>query len=100
MLFAQGLIGLTEEQAQDLMFIRRLYRTKRRQLETQRKAIVSQMADVELQDVHPSDSFVSLSVLASRVQHTTTQLWRVYYQVLQATYRGVRPLLASDHCCC
>lgn len=86
----QELLSLTEDQALDLICIRRLYHTKRNDLETQRKAIIRQMAEVELQDAHPSDSFLSLSALIDTVQQITEQDWATYYTVLRGAYRGVR----------
>lgn len=86
----QELISLTEEQTLDLIYIRRLYRTKRKDLETQRKTIIRQLAEVELQDAHPSESFLSLSGLISSVQQITEQDWATYYTVLRGAYRGVR----------
>jgi hypothetical protein len=86
----QELLSLTQEQAVDLICIRRLYHTKRNDLETQRKSIVRQMAEVELQDAHPSDSFLSLSALIDSVQQVTEQDWATYYTVLRGAYRGVR----------
>lgn len=81
---------MTEEQTLDLIYIRRLYRTKRKDLETQRKTIIRQLAEVELQDAHPSESFLSLSGLISSVQQITEQDWATYYTVLRGAYRGVR----------
>lgn len=86
----QELMSLTEEQALDLIYIRRLYHTNRNDLETQRKIIIRQLAEVELQDAHPSDSFLSLSALISSVQQITEQDWATYYTVLRGAYRGVR----------
>lgn len=86
----QELISLTREQALDLIYIRRLYHAKRNDLEAQRKIIVRQLAEVELQDAHPSDSFLSLSALINSVQQITEQEWATYYTVLRGAYRGVR----------
>ncbi len=93
----QELISLTEEQALDLICIRRLYHTKHNDLETQRKSIVRQMAEVELQDAHPSDSFLSLSALIDIVQQITEQDWATYYTVLRGAYRGVRHRYFAYH---
>ena len=86
----QELINLTEQQTLDLICIRRLYHTKRADLETQRKSFVRQLAEVELQDAHPSDSFLSVSALIDSVQQITEQDWATYYTVLRGAYRGVR----------
>lgn len=66
--------------------------TKRASLDKQRKAVVSQMGEYEQQGLHPSDSFVALSLLAEKVQDITAKDFKVYCAVVSGLYQGVRPI--------
>ncbi len=48
------------------------------------------MSAIELQDAHPSDSFVALSALASKVQQITAQDFKIHSQITKGTFCGVR----------
>ena len=87
--FVQNLIGLTDDQTQDMILIQHLYMTRRASLDKQRKAIVERMGAHEQQGFHPADGLVALSVLAEQAQDVTAQDFQAYCTVLSALYQGV-----------
>lgn len=66
--------------------------TRRASLDKQRKAIVEQMSEHERQGLHPSDSFVALSVLAEQARNITAQDFQGYCAVISGLYKGVSKL--------
>ena len=78
-----------------------MYLTRRTSLDKQRKAIIEQMGEHERQGLHPSDSFVALSVLTEQAHNITAQDFQAYCAVISGLYKGVsKNAPASENCCC
>lgn len=91
--WVQRVMNLSEAQAQDLMFLRRLNLTKRCVLSTERKVLMHQMAISEAEVLNDrSDNLTTVSLLAAQMQHNTAEDRQVYYKLARALYRGVSSL--------
>ena len=62
---------------------------RRASLDKQRKAIVEQIGELEQQGLHPSDSFVALSVLTEQAHNITAKDFQAYCAVISGLYKGV-----------
>ena len=87
----QNLLGLTEDQVQDLMLMRQLYLTKRGLLVMERKALVDQMASGDGGMPHPSDNITRMADLATCLKENAAEDHHVHRKVARAAFRGVRP---------
>ena len=86
----QVVMNLSNRQARDLMYIRRLNLTQRCNLSAERKALMHQMALSESEAlINRSDNLSTVSKLAARLQQNTAEDRQVYYKLARATYRGV-----------
>ena len=98
--WVQRVMNLSEAQAQDLMFLRRLNLTKRCVLSTERKVLMHQMAISEAEVLNDrSDNLTTVSLLAAQMQHNTAEDRQVYYKLARALYRGVSSLSQFEWWC-
>lgn len=87
----QAVMNLSNRQARDLMYIRRLNLTKQCILSAERKALMHQMAVSENAAlINRSDNLSTMSQLAAQLQQNTAEDQQVYYKLARALYRGVR----------
>ena len=82
-------MNLTEAQRQDMMYLRRIYLTRRCLHAMERQALLARAAINRDQMPLPSDNLTHVSDLAARLQKNATEDYRVYHRVACAGRRGV-----------
>ncbi len=85
----QRLMGISEEQMQDVMLLRRVYVARRGLHAMERRALVSQAPISHHQIPLPSDNLTQLSDLATQLKKNAADDYRVYHRVACALRRGV-----------
>lgn len=86
---AQGVIGLSEGQIQDMLRLQRLCVTKRGLLAMERKAIIDQTARLECFDRESPNIVTQLSDLTTKLRANAAKDYKVYLRVACASRRGV-----------
>ena len=85
----QALWGLSEEQACDLMHLRRLSITRRVVLSMQRKAFMAQLAASDSQVLNPTESILTVEELTKALSQNAVEDRKIFYKVARAVHRGV-----------
>lgn len=86
----QGVMGLSEEQIEDHMCLRRLCVTKRGLLAMERKALIDHMAKLDCFNKDAPATVTQLSDLAARLRENAAKDYKVYLRLACASRRGVR----------
>ena len=86
----QRQLNLSEPQIQDILYIRRLYHTRRGMLQAQRQAHISKICANK--SVHPHQDFGHLADLADGLKAAALQDCKLYHNVGHALAWGVSAL--------
>jgi len=97
LLVLQSFLGLSQDQVEDLLYIRRLYLTKRGLLAMERNALMAETINDGCDKAIPTarESLDSLTDLASALQQNAMEDYQVYIKVAAAVRRGVSPSHAN-----
>ena len=86
----QAVVRLTNEQVQDLMFLRRVCRLRQQQLAAQREELTAKLED---HSINPFSNTSRRSDLASQLAENLAEHHQVFYRSLWGAYNGVNSLL-------
>lgn len=84
----QDLLGLSEQQIQDILLLRRLYLTKRGHLAARRDAVTDELAASKTSLPNP-DSLAKLSKLSADLQQIAAEDYEAHIRICCAFRRGV-----------
>ncbi|DBB11507.1 TPA: hypothetical protein ACH3X3_006911 [Trebouxia sp. C0006] len=87
-----ALWSLSEEQACDLMHLRRLSITRRVVLSMQRKAMMAQLVTSDSQVLNPTESILTVEELTKALSENAVEDRKIFYKVARAVHRGVLTL--------
>jgi hypothetical protein len=93
----QALWSLSEEQACDLMHLRRLSITRRVVLSMQRKALMAQLATSDSQILNPTESILTVEELTKALSQNAVEDRKIFYKVARAVHRGVSNLPQNNN---
>jgi len=74
----QSLVNLSQQQVGDVLYVRRLYLTKRGLFASERNALIAEMASVTCSIPNARDNITKLSALTSKLQQNAMQDYLVY----------------------
>lgn len=83
------MIGMSEEQISDLLYLRKLYLTKRGLLAAERGAMTLQMRNSDSWRHSPGDNLDRLSDLSSRLKENAAADYAAYLKIACSVRRGV-----------
>ncbi|KAL0042983.1 hypothetical protein WJX79_005915 [Trebouxia sp. C0005] len=87
-----ALWSLSEQQACDLMHLRRLSITRRVVLSMQRKVLMAQLATSDGQVLNPTESILTVEELTRALGQNAAEDRKIFYKVARAVHRGVLTL--------
>lgn len=89
---------LSEDQAKDLFFLRRLFLTRRCVLSMDRKALISQLAASDTEVLNPTENITTVEHLTATLKQNAAEDHELYYKVARAMFRGVS-VCVNQRCC-
>ncbi len=96
-------MSLSEPQMQDLLYLRRLYITKRSVLHVKRQSHITNTCMAGQEALHPHADFDQFANLAAVLKETAMQDCRAYHQLCHAVFKGVGAMFHHgpdpDMCC-
>ncbi len=91
-------LNFSANQIDDLLWIRRLFHCKLGQLARERRAVVHQMTQSQVDLCHPSEKLSGLTDWAERLKQNGMEEYRTFHQFAVALLRGVSQDLACLQC--
>ena len=97
-LCVQENMHLSDDQTKDLLFLRRLFLTRRCVLSMARKALISQLADTDSQVLNPTENILTVEHLTKTLRENAAEDHELYYKVARAMFRGVSLMHPAISC--
>lgn len=80
---------LSDDQAKDLLFLRRIFLTRRCVSSMDRKALINQLAATDGQVLNPTENIRAVEHLFTKLRENAAEDHELYYKVARAMFRGV-----------
>lgn len=99
-MIAQANLELSSAQIEDLLFLRRLFLTRRCVLSVERKNLTRQLAVSDHDVLNPSENMPAVDHLTDRLKDNAAEEHELFYKVARAIFRGVMSFpMHAQHLC-